>query len=309
MLDTTEEKTQWNQSSNLFNELRLKMNKELEGQNFEYDISGNWGVQILKMEIMNSSEPKVKKLIDFFGTEIDSYSVWDYMIKKSPIENWSVQSSGRNWVLSDSGNYECVMEFNGFPIGLEEQLLETKWFEGVDVDFYFDTRRKLGHTSYKWVDDETNPNKFWGRKHVQRVRHFTSKKYFKDHIYDIHLDGYKIFRDFIQHPEMFSHLDFNEGYFHSEKNSYQTDYLEHDKIYKRENTNIQTLKHTPDYTVEEFDKSYSKLVELNTVIRPEFNEKNDDLCKYHNCIENWIRRLKDEEIRSQVYQKTGWKLI
>lgn len=264
----------------------LKVNQEtkIENQKFEVDPNDYWGIQILKMEIMNSSTPKVKPLIDFLKTKKSSTSVWDYTLENL-IDKHGFDKV--DWVLNESGNYECIIKFCGFPNSLEKKLLSINWFNGVDIDFYYDTRNKLGHSSYKWKEVPLNflKHDIVEFKPVERVRHFTSKKYF----YKYNFENYETYTDFIKDPSKF--WDFEKGYFNTETTCYQKeDYKS--PYYKKCKENHELLIHCDDYTVEEFNNSYSKLVELNTVIRPQLNEKDEfQKFKYHNCIKGWIKKL------------------
>ena len=97
----------------------LKVNQEtkIENQKFEVDLRDEWGIQILKMEIMNSSTPKVKPLIDFLKTKISSTSIWDYTLKNL-IQKFGFDNV--DWFLNESGNYECIIQFCGFPQSFEK---------------------------------------------------------------------------------------------------------------------------------------------------------------------------------------------
>lgn len=263
---------------------------EFENKIFKITNKYTIGTQILKMEIMNSSDQKVSDLIDFIHNEFNGYSAWDMIKHKIGVHDGL--SSGK-WCKNDDGNFECIVEFFGSLSGKEKSLLNLKWFKGVDIDFYFDTRGTLGHSSFAW---ETNaqPNILRSERVylVERVRYFTDKDYLTVN----HLEHYETFRDFISNPELFSQIA-EPGFFQTGTKFVQKDYYG-DGNYAVQQKNIQTLMHKPDYSVVEFDRSHQKMINLNTVIRPLLNQKKyKEEYKYHNCIESWVRALRNVETR------------
>lgn len=283
MLDTTQQ-TNFN---DYFTQLR-ELDEELNGNKFEFDIRGYWGIQLLKMEIP-STEPNIKELIEFLDSKYNDVSIWSQIEKKLGLYTpWKTSEfSDGDWKLNDSGHYECVIQFDGSFWGIENKLFNFDWFKNVDVDFYFDTRRKLGHTSYRW-----NGNSYPSEK----VRYFVSKSEQDSNTYREH----QLFEDYIKNPESFSDLDcVNGGGYRSQKVTHEGyRNWEHKWVYREKKENLETIRHEEGYTLDEFNSSFSKLTELNTVIRPQWNELDEQIeFKYNNCVEGWIRRMREERIR------------
>ena len=269
------------------------LDPEFENKVFKIEDKRNIGTQILKMEIMNSSDPKVSDLIEFIHNDLNGYSIWDMI--KDEIGVCCGLSDGK-WYKNEDNNYECIVEFFGSLAGKERRLLNYKWFTGVNIDFYFDTRRKLGHSSFSWekcpqIAAFSNNRMYL----VERVRYFTDKDYLTIN----HLDNYELFRDFISNPELFADVA-EPGFLQTGTKSLIKNYYG-DSHYAIQNYNIQTLMHKPDYTATEFDISHEKIIELNTVVRPCLNQiQYDETYKYLNCIESWVRALGNEELRDPI---------
>lgn len=264
---------------------------EFENKIFKITDKHMIGTQILKMEITNSSETAISDLIEFIHNDFNGYSVWEMI--KDQIGVYGGLVNGK-WHRNSDGNFECIVEFFGSLSGKEKILFNLEWFKGVNIDFYFDTRGTLGHSSYTWETDTqsdiitSNSDYF-----VERARYFTDKDYLTVN----HLEHYETFRDFISNPELFSQIA--EPGFLQTGTEYVLKHHFGGGAYIAQRKNIQTLMHKPDYTVVEFDRSHQKMINLNTVIRPLLNQKRyKEEYKYHNCIESWVRALKNVETRA-----------
>jgi len=115
---------------------------------------------------------------------------------------------------------------------------------------------------------------------------------------------HQLFEDYIENPESFSDLDcvdttFSGGGYRSQKVTHEGYRNWEDKwVYREKKENLETIRHKEGYTLDEFNSSFSKLTELNTVIRPQWNELDEQIeFKYNNCVEGWIRRMREEQIR------------
>jgi hypothetical protein len=260
-----------------------KLWEDLDPGKVTYNIDGEWGTQILKMEIMNSESPNIDSLIDFLTTRFKDHTVMDLLLKGVGKSSGFHGGTGNNWEKNNEGNYECTVTFSGSFWNLDTNLLKDELFTGVDMDFYFDTRTKLGHTSYKWEEGNScGDGKRLPNQKIMNVRYFISK----DQVDLYHLEGHSTFHDFLENPEMFRDYDLEPRHFRTSTLSYSRI---GDTYVPREKNN-ESLIHRPNYTPEEFDRSYLKLVELNSRIRPKINESLT-LPKYHNCIREWVHQI------------------